>query len=90
MGQQYGGVERQRNMVVEDYFALIENLPVDDKIELIAKISHSILENKKQEEQSKNEILTETYGCFQTEKSADEIIDEIYQSRRFIDKNFEL
>jgi hypothetical protein len=48
--------------------------------------------NKKQEkeEQSKEEILAETYGCFESEKSADEIIDEIYNSRHFIDKDHQL
>ena len=32
---------------------------------------------------TKEEILAETYGCFESEKTADEIIDEIYNSRHF-------
>ncbi|UCH92672.1 MAG: hypothetical protein JSV88_20580 [Candidatus Aminicenantes bacterium] len=82
----------QTNKSVEDYFSLIRNLPDEDKIELIARISNSIVEKRKllKEEASKEEILAETYGCFESSKSADEIIDEIYSSRHFKDKNPDL
>jgi len=88
MKHKYKVTDYSTNMV-EDYFFLIRNLSVVDKIELIARISNSILESKKQEkeEQTKEEILTETYGCFESNKSADEIIDEIYRSRHFKEKN---
>lgn len=91
MEQQYNMTGYSKNMV-ENYFYLIQNLSLEDKIELIARISNSILINKKQEkeEQTKEEILAETYGCFESEKSADEIIDEIYSSRHFIDKDHQL
>jgi phenylpyruvate tautomerase PptA (4-oxalocrotonate tautomerase family) len=77
---------------VEDYFSLIRNLPDEDKIELIAKISNSIVEKikLKKEEASKEEILAETYGCFESSKTADEIIEEIYNSRHFTGKNPDL
>ena len=82
----------QSNKRVEDYFSLIRNLPDEDKIELIAKISNSIVEKikLKKEEASKEEILAETYGCFESSKTADEIIEEIYNSRHFTDKNPDL
>lgn len=82
----------QSNKRVEDYFSLIRNLPDEDKIELIAKISNSIVEKikLKKEEASKEEILAETYGCFESSKTADEIIAEIYNSRHFTDKNPDL
>lgn len=91
MDKQYSMTGYSKNMV-ENYFYLIQNLSLEDKIELIARISNSILINKQQEkeEQTKEEILAETYGCFESEKSADEIIDEIYSSRHFIDKDHQL
>lgn len=91
MEQQYNMTDYSRKMV-ENFFYLIQNLSLEDKIELIARISNSILINKKQEkeEKTKEEILAETYGCFESEKSADEIIDEIYSSRHFIDKDHQL
>ena len=79
----------QSSKKVEDYFSLIRNLPDEDKIELIAKISNSIVERRRyeKEEPTNEEILAETYGCFESSKTADEIIDEIYSSRHFIDRN---
>jgi hypothetical protein len=70
------------------------NLPDKDKLALITKISNSIaLEknlHKKKGKKSKMEILTETYDCFQSTQTADEIIEEVYNSRHFIDKNHRL
>ncbi len=82
----------QSNKRVEDYFSLIRNLPDEDKIELIARISNSIVEKikLKKEEASKEKILAETYGCFESSQTADEIIEEIYNSRHFTDKNPDL
>jgi hypothetical protein len=78
---------RPTKRLVEDYFYLIQNLTDEDKLELIARISNSILHKKQQGgEQTKEEILKETYGCFISLKSADELIDEIYSSRHFTDK----
>ena len=56
----------------DDYFFLVRNLPEEVKIELIAKISNSIVNSRraKKEKHTKEEILTETYGSFQSEKSA--------------------
>lgn len=84
-------VEFHQKDMVENYFALIENLSDDDKIELIARISNSIIEKRQQKQgETKEEILKKTYGCFESSKTADEIIDEIYNSRHFSDKNLQL
>lgn len=76
----------------EIYFNLTRNLPDEEKIELIAKISNSIIRDKKKKnkEQTREKILVETYGSFVSDKSADEIIDDIYRSRYFIDKDHRL
>lgn len=84
-------IEQHQKGRVENYFDLIENLSDEDKIELIARISNSIIEKRQQkQEQTKEEILKETYGCFESSKTADEIIDEIHNSRQFTDKNLQL
>jgi hypothetical protein len=82
----------QPGKIVDSYFGLIQNLSYEDKIELIAKISNSLLRNIKENAavKTKEEILKETYGCFESEKTADEIIDEIYNSRHFSDKEYTL
>ncbi|MCP4220300.1 MAG: hypothetical protein GY765_37055 [bacterium] len=49
------------------------------------KITKSVDEVKTPEE-----ILKETYGCFDSPRTADEIIDDIYSARRFTDKNLQL
>jgi len=89
----YNVTSRSKKMI-ESYFYLIRNLPDKDKLALITKISNSIaLEknlHKKKGKKSKAEILSETYGCFQSTQTADEIIEEIYNSRHFIDKNHRL
>lgn len=84
-------IEPQQKSMAENYFDLIENLSDEDKIELIARISNSIIEKRHQKgKQTKVEILKETYGCFESSKTADEIIDEIYSSRQFANKNLQL
>ncbi len=82
----------QSNKMVDDYFSLIRNLPDEDKIALIAKISNYMVEKRQGEkgEPTKEEILAETYGCFESSKTAEEIIAEIYGSRRFTDRNTDL
>lgn len=89
----YNVTNRSKKMI-ESYFFLIQNLPEKDKLALISKISNSIVlekkSHKKKGKKTKAEILTETYGCFQSTKTADEIIEEIYNSRHFVDKNHRL
>jgi len=91
MENEYSVSGHSRKMV-ENYFWLIRNLSYKEKIELIARISNSLLRNIKEETEAKTkeEILAETYGCFESEKSADEIIEEIYSSRNFTDKSYRL
>jgi hypothetical protein len=86
----YNAINQPR--LVESYYYLIRNLTDDEKIELIARISNSMMQDrkKKKEEKTKEEILVETYGSFVSEKTADELIDEIYNSRHFVEKNYQL
>jgi hypothetical protein len=82
----------QSNKRVNDCFSFIRNLPDEDKIALIAKISSYMVERRECQkgEPTNEEILTETYGSFKSSKTADEIIAEIYSSRHFADRNPDL
>ena len=65
---------------VEDYFELLHNLCKQMKLELITKLSNSINED----EVPKNEnFIDRFFGAFKSDKSAEEIIKEIRESRTF-------
>lgn len=66
------------NAVIEAYLALLKNLSQEDKLELISKLSQSM----KKKELEKNE-LSELFGAFRSEKTAEQQIEEIRQARVF-------
>lgn len=66
-------------ILIDNYFGLLSGLSKENKIKLIAKLSNSIVE-----EDSENENAVDRFfGAFVSEKSAEEIIQEIYDSRTF-------
>jgi len=67
----------------ESYYSLLKNLPITDKLDLINKISISIKEDLSKTE---NKFFN-CFGKLNTKKSADELIDDIYNSRNFTDRN---
>jgi hypothetical protein len=71
---------------LDSLLLLMRNLSFEDKVALISKISDSILVD----EQKKWDKLKTTYGKFQSSLSANEIIDEIRQSRHYEKKEIKL
>lgn len=69
------------NEGIDNYFLLIKNLDNKTKLKLIYKISNSILENI-----SNDDKVISCFGKFDSEESADEIIENIYKSRTFEDR----
>jgi hypothetical protein len=66
--------------LIDNYFSFLKNLSADAKLELIARLSKSMKTSKK----GKKEVsLNSLYGSWVSEKSADEIIAEIKNSRNF-------
>lgn len=66
--------------LIDHYFSILENLSVDSKLELIARLSKSM----KSSEKTKKEVsLSSLYGSWESEQSADEIISEIKSARNF-------
>jgi len=67
-------------IIADNYYGLLRNLSKDTKIELIAKLSNSITEDEVLEDK---DIVDRFFGAFISEKSAEEIIKEIKESRTF-------
>jgi uncharacterized protein YjfI (DUF2170 family) len=72
--------------VVEAYTELFEGLSFTNKLELIERLSKSI----RAESSKKEEDFYKSFGAFSSEKSAEEIINEIKTSRNFRNKHLEL
>lgn len=65
--------------LIDNYFGLLNGLSKENKLRLIAKLSNSIAD-----EVVKNEDVVDQYfGAFKSNKSAEEIIKEIKESRSF-------
>lgn len=65
--------------LIENYFGLLNGLSKENKLRLIAKLSNSVAD-----EVVKNEDIVDKYfGAFKSDKSAEEIIKEIRESRNF-------
>lgn len=65
--------------LIEGYADFLENLSTSDKLDLISKLTASVrtdLTNKKS-------LFKEAFGAFDSEQSAEKIIDEIRNSRVF-------
>ncbi|HLN73427.1 MAG: hypothetical protein ACM3O8_02045 [Methylococcaceae bacterium] len=65
--------------LIENYFGLLNGLSKENKLRLIARLSNSVAD-----EVVKNEDVVDKYfGAFKSDKSAEEIIKEIRESRNF-------
>jgi hypothetical protein len=64
--------------IVESYAGLFEGLPFLSKIELIESLSKSL----KTEQKTKDDLFFQSFGSFSDEKTAEEIIVEIKDSRK--------
>jgi len=71
--------------IIASYSKLLGNLSDAGKSELIRTLSKS----KKKEEKKKEERFYKSFGAFDSEKSAEEIIHEIKSNRRFRSKEIE-
>ncbi|MCW4469176.1 hypothetical protein OGH69_09385 [Flavobacterium sp. MFBS3-15] len=62
--------------IIDGYFGLLDSLSPKDKLDLISKLKNS-LTTKKQ----KKTAFKKAFGAFESNKSAEEIIEEIRGSR---------
>lgn len=64
--------------LLETYLSLLRNLSSNSKLELISALSLSM-----KNEQPANGLAKTLFGVFETNKSAEQIIEEVKQSRYF-------
>jgi hypothetical protein len=64
---------------IETYFGLMKNLSPDIKLDIIGKLTKTI----KDDLTGKNTSLKNSFGAWQSENSAEEIIKELRESRNF-------
>ena len=69
--------------IIDSYSKLFEGLDSLTKIELIEKLTLSLKKDKK----SKEAEFLRSFGAFDSDKSAEELIKEIRESRKFRDKD---
>jgi hypothetical protein len=65
--------------IINGYIELLENLSPSTKLELISKLTSSIKSDLKRKRSS----FKKAYGAFESDKSAEEIIEELRSSRNF-------
>ena len=65
--------------IIENYLGLFESLNAMSKLELIEKLTKSL----KTETKSKEINFYKSFGAFSTEKTSDEIIEDIKSSVKF-------
>ncbi len=66
-------------VLIEGYLQLLDNLSPSNKLDLISRLTTSI----KSDITDKKSSFQEAFGAFESEKSAEEIIEEIRGSRVF-------
>uniref|UniRef100_UPI00404A3F86 hypothetical protein n=1 Tax=Flavobacterium sp. TaxID=239 RepID=UPI00404A3F86 len=69
--------------IIETYAQLFEGLTSVTKIELIEQLTKSL----KKEKKSKEATFLKSFGAFDSDKTADELIKEIKESRKFREKD---
>ncbi len=66
-------------LLIDNYFGLLSSLSNESKLKIIAKLSDSIIN----EPTKKENFVEKFFGAFKSSKSAEEIISEIKESRKF-------
>ena len=69
----------QHISLADYYFRFLKNLNSDSKLDLIAKLSQSLKSNDETSEVS----LQSLFGAYESEETADEIIEQLRGSRVF-------
>ena len=65
--------------LIDGYVQLLDNLSPDIKLDLISKLTQSVKSDMK----PKKKAFKKAFGGFTSKKSAEEIINEIHNSRNF-------
>ncbi|MEO6686393.1 MAG: hypothetical protein ABIN24_10515 [Dyadobacter sp.] len=63
--------------IVDGYLGLLRNLSPNDKLTLISRLTDSVIMDLSE----KKSLFKESFGAFESEESAEEILDKIRKSR---------
>ena len=69
-------------VLVKNYLGLLQRLNRETKIHLVACLVNDIA-HEPQETINKKDTINRFFGAFQSDKSAEEMIDEMRSSRKF-------
>jgi len=69
-------------VVVKNYFNSLRSLRREDKINLVAMLTNDIAKGVEKKMKNKD-MVNHFFGAFQSDKSAEEMIDEIRANRNF-------
>ncbi len=78
MNLNWNNMKTGKANIADNYWGMIKNLSVDVRLELISRISNSLKSGKTIEGPDSWKSL---YGAFESEQSADEIINDLRKSR---------
>ena len=67
------------NSIADFYYDILNNLDKDSKLDLISRLSQSLKDEKPKPDTS----LESLFGAYQSDESAEEIIESIRNSRLF-------
>jgi hypothetical protein len=70
-------MEDINTIIVEGYVGLLDNLSTNNKLDLISKLTASVKSDLKDKKSS----FKKAFGAFESKKTAEEIIEEIRNSR---------
>jgi hypothetical protein len=65
--------------LIEGYLQMLDNLSPSNKLDLISKLTQSVKTNIT----DRKKTFYEAFGAWESQKSADKIIEEIRESRTF-------
>ena len=69
-------------VVMNNYLGLFKRLNRETKIHLVARLMNDIADEP-EKTRSKKDVVNRFFGAFKSDKSAEEMIDEIRSSRKF-------
>ncbi|MGY6563024.1 MAG: hypothetical protein ACXITV_13055 [Luteibaculaceae bacterium] len=72
--------------IVDNYMILLDSLSVDNKLEIISKLSESLKTRRNRKKKS----ITSLFGSLENDLTADEMIKEIKDARNFSRTEIEL
>jgi hypothetical protein len=72
--------------LIQHYYSLLKNLNRNSKLELIAKLSHSMKSSK----EVKDDSWKSLFGALELDETSETFIDGLEKDRNFTNKNFDL